>query len=198
MTRTIDFWFEFASTYSYIAAKRAPKECEKHGVTLRYRPFLLGPIFTAQLGIKDSPFNVNPIRGRYMWRDIERLCTKHEIPFRMPTIFPRRSVRAGRLACLGDGQPWVSALIDVVFDSCFVRDEDIDDTGVLRRLLAELKLPPELLKAADSDAAKAQLRANTDAAQKAGLFGAPTFEVDGELFFGQDRLDDALAWATRS
>jgi len=64
----IDFWFEFASTYSYVAAMRIEEECARAGVPLEWKPFLLGPIFSAQQGIKDSPFNVNPVRGRYMCR----------------------------------------------------------------------------------------------------------------------------------
>ena len=66
----MQFWFDPASTYSYVAAMRVEEECAKAGVPLEFRPFLLGPIFSAQQGIKDSPFNVNAIRGRYMWRDL--------------------------------------------------------------------------------------------------------------------------------
>src|ERR671934_242232 len=95
----MQFWFDFASTYSYVAALRLEDECAKAGVELEYRPFLLGPIFSELLGIKDSPFNVQPVRGRYMWRDLERLCEKHALPWRRPSNFPRNSVLAARVAC---------------------------------------------------------------------------------------------------
>src|SRR5207248_3319559 len=95
----MEFWFEFASTYSYVAAMRIEGECERAGVELAWKPFLLGPIFTEQLGIHDSPFNVNPLRGRYMWRDVERLCAKYALPWRRPSVFPRNSVLAARVAC---------------------------------------------------------------------------------------------------
>src|ERR671938_215080 len=95
----MQFWFDFASTYSYVAALRVGEMCRRAGVELEYRPFLLGPIFNELLGIKDSPFNVQPVRGRYMWRDLERLCEKHGLPWRRPSVFPRHSVLPARVAC---------------------------------------------------------------------------------------------------
>jgi 2-hydroxychromene-2-carboxylate isomerase len=76
----MEFWFDFASTYSYVAAMRVEADCARESVTLEWKPFLLGPIFSEQLGIRDSPFNVFPVRGRYMWRDLERLGAKHCLP----------------------------------------------------------------------------------------------------------------------
>src|SRR2546428_12369298 len=101
----LQFWFDFASTYSYVAAMRVEKKNERAGVQVEYRPFLLGPIFTELLGIKDSPFNVQPVRGRYMWRDVERLCAKHAIPWRRPTVFPRNSVLPARAPLSAGGAP---------------------------------------------------------------------------------------------
>src|SRR5215468_10185497 len=94
MPKQLQFWFDFASTYSYVAALRVQPLCEAAGLTINYKPFLLGPIFVEQLGIKDSPFNAHPIRGRYMWRDLERLCGKYSLPWRRPTTFPRNSILA--------------------------------------------------------------------------------------------------------
>src|SRR5437667_6541036 len=88
----MQFWFDFASTYSYVAAMRIEEECAQAGVSLEYKPFLLGPIFTELLGIKDSPFNHFPVRGRYMWRDLERLCEEYDLPWSRPSVFPRTSV----------------------------------------------------------------------------------------------------------
>ena len=79
----VDFWFDFASTYSYPACMRAAARAEETGVAIRYRPFLLGPIFKAQ-GWDTSPFNIYEAKGRYMWRDLERLCAELSIPFSRP------------------------------------------------------------------------------------------------------------------
>ena len=99
----VDFWFEFASTYSYPAIMRVQKQADDAGVTIRYRPFLLGPIFKAQ-GWDTSPFNIYEVKGRYMWRDLERLCADLSIPFRRPDPFPQNSLLAARVAVAGDGQ----------------------------------------------------------------------------------------------
>src|SRR6201988_3639067 len=102
---TLDFWFEFASTYSYPAAMRIAPLAAATGVTVRYRPFLLGPIFKAQ-GWDSSPFNVYAAKGRHMWRDLERLCADLALPFRRPELFPQSSLLAARVALLGLDHGW--------------------------------------------------------------------------------------------
>jgi 2-hydroxychromene-2-carboxylate isomerase len=193
----LQFWYEFASTYSYVAAMRVEKECARAGVTLEYRPFLLGPIFRELLGIKDSPFNVQPARGRYMWRDLERLCHKHGLPWRRPSVFPRPSVLAARVA-LAAG-PAIAPVTRAIFAANFGDDQDISDPAVLRRLVESAGADAEeILALAQTPEIKDRLRANTAEARHLGVFGAPDFVVGGELFFGQDRLEDAIAWAKRT
>ena len=85
-----EFWYEFASTYSYPAALRIGSLAEERGVSVRWRPFLLGPIFAAQ-GWRDSPFNIYPAKGRYMWRDLERVCRAMGLPLKRPEPLPRRA-----------------------------------------------------------------------------------------------------------
>ena len=125
-----EFWFDFASTYSYVAAGRLGPLAERAGVDVRWRPFLLGPIFTSQLGIQDSPFNVQPVRGRYMWRDLERLCARHGIAWRKPSAFPRNGLLAARVSCLSPDAPWVPAFCRAVFRANFAEDRDISDPAV--------------------------------------------------------------------
>lgn len=177
----IEFWFDFASSYSYVAALRI--ERERGGVEVVYRPFLLGPLFHEQLGIKDSPFNTQPVRGQYMWRDVERLCQKYGLPWRKPSVFPRNSVLAARAALGRD-----CAFVEKVFLANFAEDRDIADPAVIAALGGD-PAPPAGVKAG--------LRANVDEARRRQLFGAPSFTVGGELFFGQDRLTDALDWSRR-
>lgn len=193
----LEFWFEFASTYSYVAAMRVEGECARAGVELAYRPFLLGPIFSDLLGIKDSPFNVEPVRGRYMWRDLERLCQKHGISWRRPTVFPRNSVLAARVACCAG--PAIGSVLRAIFTANFAEDRDISDPAVLRAAVDSAGADGgRLLEEAQTPEVRARLRANTAEAQRLGIFGAPDFLVSGELFFGQDRLEDAIAWARRT
>ena len=97
MANVLDFWFDFASTYSYPAAMRIRPLAREAGVTVRFGPFLLGPIFKAQ-GWDTSPFNLYPAKGRHMWRDLERLCADLSLPFRRPAPFPQNSLHAARVA----------------------------------------------------------------------------------------------------
>lgn len=192
----VEFWFEFASTYSYPAALRIEAAARSAQVELAWRPFLLGPIFKAQ-GWSDSPFNLYPVKGRYMWRDLERICEAEGLPFRRPSQFPRNGLLAARLACGCAGEPWLPELVRQVYLANFAHDRDIADPRVLGSILETLGQPADRLASADSPETKARLRAQTERAVELGLFGAPSFVVGDELFWGNDRLDAALAWAGR-
>lgn len=193
----MQFWFDFASTYSYPAALRVEALARQQGISLEWKAFLLGPIFQAQ-GWTDSPFNLFPVQGRYMWRDLERICADLELPFRRPSQFPRNSVLAARVACRFAAEPWLPDFVRAVFRANFADDRDISQPVVLERCLAGLDLPgAALLQKAQSPANKALLRAQTEQAAALGIFGAPTFLVGDEMFWGNDRLDTALNWATR-
>lgn len=195
---TVDFWFEFASTYSYPAAMRIEDLAAARGVTLRWRPFLLGPIFK-ELGWNDSPFNLQPAKGRYMWRDLERVCASHGIAFQRPSAFPRNGLLAARIAFHGAAESWGPAFVRAVYRANFAQDQDIGDRSVLAACLeAAGQAPAPILALADDPAVKEGLRAQTAVAVRQGVFGAPSFVVGGELFWGNDRLEDALAWASRS
>jgi 2-hydroxychromene-2-carboxylate isomerase len=198
MTASIDFWFDFASTYSYPAALRIAPLAQAAGVRLRFRPFLLGPIFKVQ-GWATSPFNLYPAKGDYMWRDLERLCAELALPFRRPDPFPQHSLLAARVALVGLDQGWGDDFCRAVFHAEFAEGRAIDDTEVMADLLMGLQVEPgPALSAAQSDAIKAKLRSETDEAQRLRIFGAPTFVTgDGELFWGNDRLEPALRWAKR-
>lgn len=189
-----DFWFDFASTYSYPAAMRVQDAAARAGVELRWRPFLLGPIFFEQLGIKDSPFNLNPVRRNYMWRDVERTCARHRIPWRKPSVAPRNSTLAAKVAWAVMEEPWFPPYVRAVYTANFAEDQDIADRAVLSRVLASLGQDAAAVLAR-AEAPGNPLRARTEEAKRLGLFGAPTFVVGGELFFGQDRMDEAFEWA---
>lgn len=191
----LDFWYEFASTYSYLAASRCQALADAAGVSLRWRPFLLGPIFFAQ-GWTTSPFNLYPAKGRNMWRDMERQCAARGLPLKMPGPFPQNSLLAARIALAlpDEARPDFSR---AVYRAEFGEGRLISDEGLLTEILESLGLPAtEVWRKATSDPIKALLREETETAQRLGLFGAPSFVTeDGELFWGDDRLEQALAWA---
>jgi 2-hydroxychromene-2-carboxylate isomerase len=188
----VEVWFEFASTYSYPAVMRVEAAARARGVALAWRPFLLGPIFRAQ-GWNDSPFNLYPVKGRYMWRDLERTCAALGLPWRRPSVFPRNGLAAARVACRSEAEPWLPAFVRGVYTANFAEDRDIADPGVLSAILAGLDQPAaELLAESTSEASKAKLRRRTDEAIACGIFGAPSFRSGEELYWGNDRLEAAL------
>ncbi|MDZ4776031.1 MAG: 2-hydroxychromene-2-carboxylate isomerase [Alphaproteobacteria bacterium] len=194
----LDFWHEFASTYSYIAAMRVEAAAARHDVEIVWRPFLLGPIFGAQ-GLTDSPFNIYADKGRYMWRDMARLCDDYGLAFRKPSAFPRNGLLAARVATVGVRDGWGPAFIRGVYEANFVHDQDITDAAVLAPIVIAAGGDVErALADASTDATKTELRRQTDEAQSRGVFGAPTLTTaDGELFWGHDRLEQALLWAKK-
>jgi 2-hydroxychromene-2-carboxylate isomerase len=193
----LDFWFDFASIYSYPAAMRIRRLADEADVKIRFRPFLLGPIFKAQ-GWTTSPFNLFEAKGRNMWRDLERICTDVGLSFRRPEPFPQNSVLAARVALVGLSEPWGEAFCVETFRAQFSEGKSIEDAGTIAAILTKLDVAAEpALAAAQSDDNKLRLRDQTEQAQRAGVFGAPTFvAADGELFWGNDRLERALLWAT--
>jgi 2-hydroxychromene-2-carboxylate isomerase len=198
MPSVLHFWFDFASTYSYPAAMRIAPQARDAGVTVHYRPFLLGPLFKAQ-GWDTSPFNLYAAKGRNMWRDLERLCADLGLPFARPEPFPQNSLLAARVALVGLSAAWGEEFCRAVFLAEFGDGRQIDDPAVLSDILARLRVTSgPVLDTARTDEIKAALRTQTEEAQRLGIFGAPSFTTtDGELFWGNDRLERALASATR-
>ncbi|WP_281995209.1 2-hydroxychromene-2-carboxylate isomerase [Ruegeria faecimaris] len=194
MQRSIQFWFEFASTYSYLSAMRIEEAATRQGVSVEWQPFLLGPIFAAQ-GWDNSPFNLYPAKGLYMWRDMERLTAQRGLPFVRPDPFPQNGLKAARLTLAIEDQGQKAAFVRAVYSAEFAQGQNIADEAVLAGCLSSAGLAADLLSQTQNPTIKAALIAQTKTAQAKGLFGAPSFLVGDELFWGDDRLDDAISSA---
>lgn len=195
MPQNLDFWFDFASTYAFLSAKRIEGIAAEAGVSVRWRPFLLGPIFRAQ-GWTTSPFNLYPAKGQYMVRDVRRIAATRGHDFVVPDPFPQPSLRAARVA-LAVPERMRATLSRAVFETEFELGQPIDDDRILALKVASLGLDAnEVLAASKADVVKASLRTETSTAQALGIFGSPTFvTADGELFWGDDRLRQAVRHA---
>ena len=193
-----EFWYEFASTYSYPAALRVAALAEERGVSLVWRPFLLGPIFAAQ-GWRDSPFNIYPAKGRYMWRDLERTCAAMGLSLKRPEPFPQPSLLAARVALALQGEERAH-FSRRVFAAEFGEGMAIGDRATLGALLTACGIDPAAaFERAESDANKALLKAECARAVEIGIIGAPSLVThDGEVFWGNDRLEQGLDWAVRA
>jgi 2-hydroxychromene-2-carboxylate isomerase len=194
---TVDFWYEFASTYSYPAAMRVEALAAELGLVVHWRPFLLGPILAAQ-GVTDSPFNLNPAKGRYMWRDLQRICARLDLPLRRPEPFPQNSLLAARAALAVDDarRPEFSR---AVYAAEFGAGEPIAERSTIAGVLEAMGLNAgDILERAASAEIKDRLKSETACAQSLGIFGAPNLvTADGEIFWGNDRLEEGLDWAAR-
>jgi 2-hydroxychromene-2-carboxylate isomerase len=195
-TPAVEFWFEFASTYSHVAAQRIEAAARAAGVPVVWRPFLLGPIFRQQ-GWNDSPFNIYPAKGVYMWKDMERQCAKLGVPFCKPSRFPRPSLLATRIALTLEAEPArVAEFVRRVYLANFHDDADTTNDDVIRSVLQSVVLSDSeaVLAQATSAQTKERLRQRSEEALARGIFGAPTFLIGSELYWGNDRLEDALAY----
>jgi 2-hydroxychromene-2-carboxylate isomerase len=134
-----------------------------------------------------------------MWRDLERLTAELALPFRRPDPFPQSSLLTARVALVGLADNWGEAFCRAAFTAEFGEGKQIADKAVVSDLLHRLGVAPQsVLELAQSDDIKAKLRAETETARVLGVFGAPTFvTADGELFWGNDRLEQALTWARK-
>lgn len=190
---SLDFFYEFASPYSYLSAMRIAALAEAAAVDVRWRPFLLGPIFQGQ-GYETSPFNVYPLKGAHMWRDLDRLVAPAHLPaITRPEPFPANGLLAARVALWLDdaSRP---AFSRAVFFAEFAQGRDIAARETVRQLLAGLgHFCDDVIAEAERPQNKDRLRAETEEAKRLGIFGAPSFvTADGELFWGNDRLEMAL------
>ncbi|RBW52298.1 2-hydroxychromene-2-carboxylate isomerase [Ruegeria sp. A3M17] len=194
MQSRIQFWFEFASTYSYLSAMRIEQAAAQHDVVVEWRPFLLGPIFAAQ-GWDNSPFNIYPAKGRYMWRDMERLTAQRGLHFQQPDPFPQNGLKAARLTLAIEDQTHRARFVRAVYTAEFAQSQNVSDDAVLIDCLKSAGLPEELLDRTQDPQIKSALIEQTKTAQAKGLFGAPSFLVGDELYWGDDRLDEAIRLA---
>lgn len=194
----IECWFDFASNYSYLSVMRLEQLAAERGVAVVWRPFLLGPIFQS-LGWNNSPFVLQEAKGRYVWEDMPRQCQKHGMAWRQPSQFPRRQLLPTRVALLVEEQSWMGAYCRRIMQMNFAQDRDIDNVQAVSEALSGFGVSVDaLLQQASDESTKQRLRQRTEEAKALGIFGAPTFFVGQSMYWGNDRLDDALDAAARS
>jgi 2-hydroxychromene-2-carboxylate isomerase len=190
----IDFYFDFSSPYGYLASERIDALGRRHGREVTWRPFLLGAVFKI---VGTAPLLEYPMKGDYARRDMLRAARQSGIPFRLPTAFPTSSLTACRIFYwLADTQPSLAKpYASAVYRRYFVDDKPIEPAEHAIGVAASIGLDPDAAAAAAQDpAVKARLKAEVDAGIARGVFGSPFIFVDGEPFWGSDRLDQVERW----
>ena len=191
--KQIDFWFTMGSTYTYLTVMRLPEIARDTGISFRWRPFHL---LTILQEMKHVPFADKPAKAAYMWRDIERRAQMYGIPLRVPAPYPLRdSQLANRVAIVALREGWGVAFICAAYRRWFQLGQESGSEPNLSESLREAGQDPArvLPIAVSSDVGK-DLEAETNRARGLGIFGSPTFMVERELFWGDDRLEDAISW----
>ncbi|RAS25063.1 MULTISPECIES: 2-hydroxychromene-2-carboxylate isomerase [unclassified Pseudomonas] len=196
MSKTVEFYFDLGSPASYLAWTQLPTLCARNGATLVYRPMLLGGVFQATGNA--SPAMV-PAKGRYMFTDLGRYARRYGVPFGMPPGFPVNTLTLMRgvigMQLRSPGQ--FDVLVAALFRGLWAQQRNLSDAATLDETLGQAGFDPAAFHALAADGeVKAELKRVTEEAVARGVFGAPTVFVEGEMFFGQDRLDfveEALA-----
>jgi 2-hydroxychromene-2-carboxylate isomerase len=190
---SIDFWFSTGSTYTYLTVSRLPALAKATGVRFDWRPFSVRAIMREQNNI---PFAGKPVKSAYMWRDIERRAASYGLPVKVPAPYPLKEFDlANRLAVLGLAEGWGIDYIQASYRRWFVDGKEPGVEPNLSASLAEVgQTATRCVERAAGDDVVALYDVATGEAKKLGVFGSPTFAVGGELFWGDDRLDDALSW----
>ena len=193
----MDVWVSIGSTYCYLTVNRVEAAARATGVPLRWRVL---DVRTLTIRQDNIPFATKPAKLAYMWRDLGRRAAARGLSPRLPAPYPLADLaRANRVALVGLEEGWGPAYIRETYRRWFEEGAPAGEEPNLSASLAELGLDPgAVIARADAEATVAALARATDAAEAAGLFGVPSFVVAGELFWGDDRLEDALAHAARA
>lgn len=197
-TQTLEFWLDYGSTYTYLSVMRIEALAADHGIEVSWKPFFLYPILL-EVGWREAPFTQMPAKGKYMWRDLERRAKLRGLPYSKPAVYPPNPLQTARVGFLAAQQGWCAEFSRKVFHGHFVDGCMIGDEQCLTQALGDLGRDPDgVLAAASTTRNKDALREQTEQAKSLGIFGSPSFIVDGELFWGDDRLDDAIAWCAHT
>ncbi|MCG3189002.1 MAG: 2-hydroxychromene-2-carboxylate isomerase [Burkholderiaceae bacterium] len=194
MSQQMDFFFFIGSTYSYLSVLRAEAAAAQAGVALAWRPFSVRTLMREQNNV---PFATKPVKMRYMWRDVERRAARFGLPFSGVPPYPvDPDELANRVATLAASEGWCREFTQAAYRQWFLEGQDPGAPETLRQVLQALGRDAErCIGEASSERTRQAYLAATDEARQLGIFGSPTFVVGREIFWGDDRLDDALAWA---
>lgn len=194
MSSPIDFWFDFSSPYGYIASELIDDVAARCGRTVAWRPILLGPIFKA---VGTAPLVMLPLKGEYSKRDFARVARRHKVAFRLPEKFPVGTQVASRAFYLiADGDPAkATAFARRVYRAYFAEGRDVTEPAVVMELAGEAGVDTAALaEPLKGEAIKERMKSEVDKAMKAGVFGSPFFVVDGEPFWGVDKMPMLEEW----
>ena len=190
---SIDFWFSIGSTYSYLTIMRLKDVERQVGIPFEWRPFSVRRIMIEQNNV---PFAEKPVKSAYMWRDIERRAATYGLPVRVPAPYPLREFDlANKVAIVGRSEGWCEEYVIATYKRWFQQGQPAGSEPNLSTSLNEIGQDPlRVIAKAEEYMTRNAYFSATDEAENLGVFGAPTFVVGQEVFWGDDRLEDAVDW----
>jgi 2-hydroxychromene-2-carboxylate isomerase len=194
MPPELDFYFYIGSTYTYLAVNRVEAIAAREGVSLRWRPFDVRAIMIEQ---NNRPFIGKPVKLKYMWRDVERRANRHGIPFKSIPEYPvDPEGLANRVAVVASLAGWCPEYAKATYRAWFLENKTPGDVQHVSSIVSQLgKDPDSTIAWANSEEIRARYDAETERAKELGIFGSPTFMWGTEVFWGDDRFEDAIDWA---
>ena len=196
--KRLEFWCSYGSTYTYLTVMRIDQVATTAGIDVEWKPVHLPPILQ-KMGWTGSPFTQFPEKGRYMWRDLERRAKVRNLPYRKPAVYPVDNLLTTKVALVAAEEGWCPEFSRAVFHGNLVERRVIGEGQNLHNDLSSLgKDPITVIERAQSQSTESTLVERTDEAIKLGIFGAPSFTIGGELFWGDDRLEDAVDWCLQN
>ena len=193
MQKHLDFFLFLGSTYTYLAVNRAEKLAAREGIALRWRPFSVRSLMIEQ---NNRPFIGKPVKLAYMWRDLERRAHRHGVPFVSIPHYPNDADElANRVATVAALEGWCPRFARAAYATWFLENKDPGTIGPLSALLRGMdRNPDEVIARANGQEIRDKYAAETEVARAMGIFGSPTFACGAEIFWGDDRLEDAIDW----
>ncbi len=190
MIKSFQFYFDFASPYSFLAHKQIRKIEKENSIQMKYMPIFLGGLFNLA-GIKANADI--PIKAKYMIKDCKLWAEKYNIVFKFNNYFPIKTLNLMRGVIVAEKKNFIKIFIDKVFDAIWKDGINLNDDKIVEKFLKNLDLDPQvfIMESANVEI-KDELKKRTSEAYNLGIFGAPTFVVNSKVFWGQDRLDFAL------
>jgi len=195
MIKPFDFYFDFVSPYSFLAHKQIRKIEKKEGIKIKYKPILIGGLHNLH-GIKAPAFI--PAKAKHMIRDCKLIAVKNGVKFKFNSYFPIRSLNLMRGVFIAEEDNIKSYYIDSIFNTIWQDGLNMNDQVIVEKVLKNLNVNPKtFILRSTSSSIKDSLRKKTNDAFEKGIFGAPTFVVNNKIFWGQDRIEFALAESSR-
>ena len=197
MNKRLDFFLFLGSTYTYLSVNRAERLASQAGITLQWRPFSARKLMMEQ---NNRPFVGKPVKLAYMWRDVQRRAERFGIPFASIPNYPNDADElANRVATVAALEGWCPDFARAAYAAWFIDDRDPGTVGSITRILQKLnREPAATIARANSEEIRSTYAMETEVAQSLGIFGSPTFACGTEIFWGDDRLEDAIDWCGRN